>query len=122
MRKLAVEMGKKVEELLQPVKLTVAGQPVKLGCILCEDGWSDQYYLKPIDIYQQHSPVDLFVNISCSPFTLGKNNKRNRVFSRQAGDTGVPLVYVNNVGIQNNGKTVYAFDGHSTVYDSRGKL
>lgn len=122
LRKLAVEMGKKVEELLQPVKLTVAGQPVKLGCILCEDGWSDQYYLKPIDIYQQHSPVDLFVNISCSPFTLGKNNKRNRVFSRQAGDTGVPLVYVNNVGIQNNGKTVYAFDGHSTVYNSRGQI
>lgn len=122
LRKLAVEMGKKVEELLQPVKLTVAGQPVKLGCILCEDGWSDQYYLKPIYIYQQHSPVDLFVNISCSPFTLGKNNKRNRVFSRQAGDTGVPLVYVNNVGIQNNGKTVYAFDGHSTVYNSRGQI
>lgn len=73
-------MGKKVEELLQPVKLTVAGQTLKLGCLLCEDGWSENYYLKPIDVYQQNGPVDLFINISSSPFTSGKNNKRNRVF------------------------------------------
>ncbi|HPU35670.1 MAG TPA: NAD(+) synthase, partial [Bacillota bacterium] len=122
LRKLAMEMGKKVEELLQPVKLTVAGQTLKLGCLLCEDGWSENYYLKPIDVYQQNGPVDLFINISSSPFTSGKNNKRNRVFSRQALDTGVPLIYVNNVGIQNNGKTVYTYDGNSTVYNSRGQI
>lgn len=122
LRKLALELGNRVDDLLQPVNLNVAGQPLKLGCILCEDGWSEEYAVKPIAVTHRNGPVDLFVNISSSPFTLGKNNKRNRVFSRQVKETGVPLIYVNNVGIQNNGKTVYTFDGRSTVYNGRGEV
>ncbi|KKM09371.1 NAD+ synthetase [Clostridiales bacterium PH28_bin88] len=122
LRKLAQELGKRVEDLLQPVYLEIAGKPVRLGCILCEDGWSDDYSIKPIEAIQRNGPVDLFINISASPFTTGKNNKRNRVFSRQVKDVGVPLIYVNNVGLQNNGKTVYSFDGHSTVYNSMGEI
>ncbi|MFZ5633846.1 MAG: NAD(+) synthase [Bacillota bacterium] len=120
--KLALELGKRVEDLLQPVNLSIAGELVRLGCILCEDGWSDDYAFKPMAAIHRNGPADLFINISSSPFTLGKNNKRNRVFSKQARETGVPLVYVNNVGIQNNGKTVYTFDGCSTVYNSGGNV
>jgi len=120
--KLAQEMRKKTEDLLQPVNLVIGEKPLRLGCILCEDGWSDDYYLKPIAVMAKNGPVDLFINISSSPFTLGKNNKRNRVFSRQGGETGVPLIYVNNTGIQNNGKTIYTFDGSSTVYDGGGRI
>lgn len=122
LHKLAVELGKDIDELLQPVNLNVDGKLVKLGCLLCEDSWSDDYAIKPVAVIQSNSPVDLFVNISASPFTVGKNNKRNRVFSKQAGETGVPLIYVNNTGVQNNGKTVYAFDGYSAVYDKCGKV
>jgi NAD+ synthase (glutamine-hydrolysing) len=122
LRKLALELGSKVGDLLRPVNLEIDGKPFKIGCILCEDGWSDDYNLEPIALISRREPVDLFVNISSSPFTAGKNNKRNRVFSRQVRDTGVPLVYVNNVGIQNNGKTVYTFDGNSTVYSSSGEI
>ncbi|GBF35586.1 NAD synthetase [Desulfocucumis palustris] len=122
LRKLALELGKRVDELLQPVNLEIAGEKISLGCILCEDGWSDDYSVKPIQEICSNGPVDLLVNISSSPFTLGKNNKRNRVFAGQAGKTGVPLVYVNNVGIQNNGKTVYTFDGFSTVYSGKGEV
>lgn len=122
MRQLSREMGRGIEELLRPVNLDIDGKPVRLGCILCEDGWSDDYCLRPIEIINRNGPADLFVNISSSPFTLGKNNKRNRVFSRQVKDAGVPLVYVNNVGIQNNGKTVYTFDGCSTVYSGSGEI
>lgn len=121
LRKLALELGKGAFELLQPVNLTVGGESLKLGCVLCEDGWSDDYSFKPIEVLRRNGPVDLFINISSSPFTRGKNNKRNRVFSRQAGETGVPLIYVNNVGIQNNGKTIYTFDGYSTVYNGKGE-
>lgn len=119
---LALELGQRVEDILQPVALNINGQPVKLGCLLCEDGWSDDYTFKPVAAIQQNGPVDIFINISSSPFTLGKNNKRNRVFSRQARDVNVPLIYVNNVGVQNNGKTVYIFDGFSTVYNARGEI
>jgi NAD+ synthase (glutamine-hydrolysing) len=97
------------------------GRRVRVGSILCEDGWSDEYAVKPMASIKSNGPVDLFVKISSSPFTLGKNDKRNRVFSKQVKETGVPLIYVNNVGIQNNGKTVYTFDGHSTVYNGLGE-
>ena len=121
LRKLAQELQQPVGSLLQPLTVSIAGEDLRLGCILCEDGWSEDYGVKPANELQRNGPVDLFINISSSPFTLGKNNKRHRVFSRQAQDTGVPLLYVNNVGIQNNGKTVYTFDGCSTAYDQQGK-
>ncbi|VBB08668.1 nad(+) synthetase [Lucifera butyrica] len=122
LRKLAVELGTSIENLIQPVHLTLNGIAMKLGCLLCEDGWSDDYAVKPISVLQAQGGVDLYINISSSPFTLGKNNKRNRVFSKEAKDAGVPLLYVNNTGIQNNGKTLYTFDGSSTLYNSRGEI
>ena len=122
LRKLALELGKRAEELLQPVHVRAGGETLSLGCVLCEDGWSDDYALEPIAATRRNGPVHLFVNISASPFTMGKNDKRNRVFSKQVRAAGVPLIYVNNVGIQNNGKTVYTFDGSSTVYNGNGGI
>ena len=122
LRKLATERGENVNQLLQPVNLTLDHKTLKLGCILCEDGWSDEYATKPTHAIHQNGPVDLFINISSSPYTLGKNNKRNRVFSKQAQTVNKPLIYVNNTGIQNNGKTVYTFDGLSTVYNHNGEI
>lgn len=121
LRKLAQELRKPVEELLQPVSVFINGSNYKLGCLLCEDGWSDDYNVKPVSALQKNGPVDLFINLSCSPFTLGKNDKRHRVFSRTACEANVPLIYVNNVGIQNNGKTLYTFDGCSTAYGCNGE-
>lgn len=122
LRKLALELGKTPGELLQPVTLDLNGERIKLGCILCEDGWSDDYSIRPIAEIHRNGPAQLYVNISSSPYTIGKNNKRNRVFSKQVRETGAPLIYVNNVGIQNNGKTVYTFDGCSTVYNNKGEV
>lgn len=122
LRKLATELGENVNELLQPVNLNLGNKQLKLGCILCEDGWCDAYATKPTAAIHQNGPADLFINISSSPYTIGKNNKRNRVFSAQAQTLNRPLLYVNNTGIQNNGKTVYTFDGLSTVYNSKGEI
>lgn len=119
---LALELNTPVKELLQPIEVNLQNTSYHLGCLLCEDGWSDDYALKPMALTQDNGPLDLFINISSSPFTLGKNNKRNRVFSRQAKELGVPLIYVNNVGMQNNGKTVYTFDGCSTIYNAKGEV
>ena len=122
LRKLAIELEVNVNQLLQPVTINIANKHFKLGCLLCEDGWSDDYVVKPITALQQNGPVDLFVNISSSPYTIGKNNKRNRTFSAQVKKVNTPLVYVNNIGIQNNGKTIYTFDGCSTVYNHQGEI
>lgn len=119
LRQLAEELHTTAEKLLSPLKLTLKGRSYSIGAFLCEDGWSDDYNLAPVEILRSKG-VDMLVDISSSPYTLGKNGKRHRVFGRLAKEAGVPLFYVNNVGIQNNGKTVYTFDGSSTLYNSQG--
>lgn len=121
LQKLAIEQDCAAASLLTPVQVPFGTRTVSFGCMLCEDGWSDHYHVQPMEILARQKP-DLLVNISCSPFTLGKNLKRNRLFSQQVRKASVPLIYVNNVGLQNNGKTVYTFDGYSTVYNKRGEI
>ena len=120
LQQLAIEEGRTPAELIAPVSLTVRGKNYHIGCLLCEDGWSDNYALEPLQILKEKASIDMFVNISASPYTLGKNDKRHRVFGQQAKDAGVPLFYVNAIGLQNNGKTVYTFDGASTAYNDKG--
>ena len=91
-----------------------------IGFLLCEDGWDTDYTFSPIEILAPK--CDMVVNISCSPFTMGKNYKRNRIFSEKARQHKTVIIYVNNVGIQNNGKTVYTFDGSSCAYDKEGNV
>lgn len=99
----------------------VTSKGISIGGMLCEDGWDDDYESpKPFSVLAQKS--DLIVNISCSPYTNGKNSKRNRIFSRHAREAGIPMLYVNNTGIQNNGKTIYTFDGSSCMYDKLGNM
>lgn len=122
LQQLALEQGKNPADLIAPVTLTLQGKTYHAGCLLCEDGWSDNYALEPLQILQDKGQIDFFVNISASPYTLGKNNKRNRVFGQQAKEAGKPLFYVNAIGLQNNGKTVYTFDGASTAYNEQGAV
>ena len=122
LQKLARELGTTPEQLLSPVTLKINGTQHRIGCLLCEDGWSDNYELEPFDTLCRHHKLDFFVNISASPYTLGKNEKRNRVFGAQARKVGAPLFYVNAIGLQNNGKTIYTFDGSSTAYAADGTI
>ena len=89
---------------------------LKFQCIICEDGWDNDYEIKPLE----HLNADCIINLSCSPFTIGKSNKRNRVFSGKSKKLNTPIIYVNNVGIQNNTKTMYSFDGDSCIYFPNG--
>ena len=91
---------------------------IKVAVGICEDFWDADYSFSPVEPLARNS--DIIVNISCSPYTQGKNDKRNRVFSKHAKKYGRVMVYVNNVGCQNNGKTIYAFDGNSCIYDRNG--
>ena len=122
LQKLARELGVTTKDLISPVRFSMHDREYAVGCLLCEDGWSDDYGLSPVKILCEKGRPDFFVNISSSPYTLGKDDKRRRVFSRLAAESGAPLLYVNNVGIQNNGKTVYTFDGSNAAYDAHGVL
>lgn len=120
LRKLAQEKSVSVESLLEPVEISVESGSYKLGIQLCEDGWDRDYSTKPTQVLVSKGAEFVF-NLSASPFTKGKAAKRDRVFSEQAQSLGCTVVYVNQVGVQNNGKTFYVFDGDSSVWSANGK-
>ncbi|MDB5104974.1 MAG: nadE [Fibrobacteres bacterium] len=120
-RKIALESGKPLESLLEPMVLDLGGRACRAGILICEDAWEDDYAHKPLAILGGKG-CDFLLNLSSSPFTAGKNEKRNRVFSYKVRNLGIPLFYVNCVSLQNNGKTVFTFDGRSTAYAADGRI
>lgn len=111
-----------LKEYFNPVEININGEKINLGLTICEDAWSSNYNLSPIDILNESGNVDVFINISSSPYTLIKDTKRHKMYSDISKKYNKPLIYVNNVGIQNNGKTVYTFDGGSSAYDNNGNI
>lgn len=109
-----------IKKYFNPVEININGEKINLGLTICEDAWSSNYNLSPIDILNEKT--DLFINISSSPYTLIKDTKRHKMYSDISKKYNKPLIYVNNVGIQNNGKTVYTFDGGSSAYDNKGNI
>ena len=89
---------------------------------ICEDGWDDHYDTK-IDASDAdgHRAAMIF-NLSCSPYTAGKENRRHRQFQAHAKNQDIPVFYVNCVGSQNIGKTVFVFDGGSAAYVPNGPV
>ena len=121
LQKLCAEENYCVADALQPIEITIRGEKLRIGLMLCEDGWTENYHLNVPQTLAENG-AQILCNLSCSPYTLGKNRKRNRLFSAQARAAGVPLIYCNNVGIQNNGKNIFTYDGCSSVYDDAGNL
>jgi len=119
--KLSIEKGVPLESLLQPFPLDIKGETVKLGAIMCEDMWSDDYLVSPTH-FLVNNGAEIIANLSCSPWTWRKNDKRHRVVRSLLKKDPVPFIYCNNVGTQNNGKTIFLFDGNSTIYNSEGTL
>lgn len=121
MIKLANESGRKIEDLLKPFPLEIGGKKVMIGAILCEDMWCEDYNINPTKTLINNG-AEAIVNLSSSPWTWRKNDKRHRVVESILKKDNTPFVYVNNVGIQNNGKNIFLFDGGSTVYNPDGSL
>ena len=96
-----------------------------LGISICEDIWNDEeFWTRPL---YEKDPIedlvsngaDVIINISSSPFAVGKHDKiRLRMFIHDAVKYKVPFVYVNQVG----GNDDLVFDGNSTVINAEGKL
>jgi NAD+ synthetase len=96
---------------------------LRIGVTICEDIWSEDYLPRPL--YRRdpgeelrRQGVDLVVNLSASPFHLGKSGERRGLLSRVAKGAGVPLVYCNYVG----GNDQIIFDGHSMAVSAEGAV
>jgi NAD+ synthase (glutamine-hydrolysing) len=94
------------------------------GLSICEDLWNDErliprrlYHRNPIaDLH--HAGAQLMINTSASPFVVGKHDFRLSLFASQVRQYGQPLVYVNQVG----GNDELVFDGNSVVFDAAGNV
>ena len=111
------------EDFLSPLHLTFKnGDELIIGPLICEDSWDENYAVKPMSYLNDSYDIDLYVNISNSPFTLGKPERRHRLFGHSLNRFKKPAVYVNCTGVQNNGKNIYTFDGSAAAYNNDGSL
>ncbi|MBO4400213.1 MAG: NAD(+) synthase [Selenomonadaceae bacterium] len=65
--------------------------------------------------------VQLCFMLDGTPYASG-NAERYNFCAARAIDAKCPLVYVNAVGVQNNGKNIFPFDGESRIYNRDGKV
>ncbi len=86
----------------------------KIGINICEDIWFDEGPTEE----QVAKGANFIINISASPFYAGKREIRRNILSQKARKNGVPIVYVNMVG----GQDEMIFDGSSYVIDREGRL
>ncbi len=119
--KEALESNRTMEQVLQPFEVEIGGVKHRLGLMLCEDMWSDDYNINPSRILVNNG-AEILINISCSPWTARKNDKRHRVIKGLVAELKVPFLYCNNTGIQNNGKNIFLFDGNTSAYNSQGNV
>ncbi|HEY2998716.1 MAG TPA: NAD+ synthase, partial [Acidimicrobiales bacterium] len=87
---------------------------VRVGVSICEDAFSPN---GPIAA-QAAGGAELVVNINASPYYANRLAERERMLATRASDAACALVYVNQVG----GQDELVFDGASMVFDSHGEL
>src|SRR6185436_10286609 len=97
---------------------------VRLGVTVCEEIWNDATFW-PQRLYARDpiaeladAGADVFVNISSSPFTMGKAALRREMIRQHAIRHRRPFLYLNTTG----GNDELIFDGHSTAFDADGTL
>ncbi|MGK0405194.1 MAG: NAD+ synthase (glutamine-hydrolyzing) [Oleispira sp.] len=85
----------------------------KVGLTICEDIWHEH----PI-AESKAAGAELMVNINASPFHAGKLQQRHELLSDHAKNHQLPIVYVNQVG----GQDELVFDGASFVVNAKGEV
>ena len=105
----------------QPGSIELAG--ARIGVTVCEDIWDAVslgrrlYGQDPIERLKAHG-AELIVNMAASPYQMAKAELREDLFKRQAARSGATIVYVNQVG----GNDELVFDGASCVFSPDGEV
>jgi NAD+ synthetase len=86
---------------------------VRFGLTICEDVWTPK-----APAMAKAAGAQVILSINASPYHKKKQASRHEVFREWIRDTGLPMVYVNLVG----GQDELVFDGASCVLDARGEV
>jgi NAD+ synthetase len=99
-------------------------QSLKIGITICEDFWNDQnfwgqrnYPLDPLEELAKEK-VDLIVNLAASPYTVAKQQFREKLLAHGARRCHCPIFYANQVG----GNDDLIFDGYSVLIATDGSV
>lgn len=113
---------KKIEDLFQPFPIMIKGKPVMLGVMICEDMWYHKGYpTNPTENLIKNGS-EILANISRSPFSWRKDDKRHRVVEHLLEKNPSYFIYNNGVGVEDNGKGIFLFDGKTTFYNKDGSI
>lgn len=83
----------------------------RVAFTICEDMWE----LAPI-VQAREAGAQLLININASPFHINKLEERQQLLQQRASEGGVPVIYVNLVG----GQDELVFDGGSMAVNADG--
>ncbi len=89
-------------------------EDVGIGISICEDIWIED----GPSLQQVENGASLIININASPYDQNKTNLRKELVVNQAKKLGVPIIYLNMVG----GQDELVFDGGSFVVDGEGEI
>lgn len=93
--------------------LVIEHRGARLGILICEDLWEG----RPVR-QAREAGADILVTLNASPYHQNKPAERLALFAERAREAECPLVYVNQIG----GQDELVFDGGSLVVDAKGEL
>lgn len=101
------------------------GSSLRVGVTICEDIWNDEkfwgkrsYADDPVAELAASHQIDLILNLSASPYAVGKQKLREAMLSHSAIMHNLPLLYANQVGANDE----LIFDGRSMGFNRHGKI
>ncbi|MDR1041928.1 MAG: NAD+ synthase [Deltaproteobacteria bacterium] len=102
--------------------LVIVKEGTRLAVTVCEDVWNDEAYW-PAPLYRAdpldgHPPFDALVNLSASPFSVGKQRLREDMLSALSARRGAWILYVNQTGANDE----LIFDGRSSLFGPDGRM
>ncbi len=110
------------EESVSIIHKKIKNKTYKLGITICEDLWVNEniegrgiHKKNPISDFKSKK-LDILLNLSASPYTFKKSKLRNKISSFAAKYLQVPLIYINQVGANDD----LIFDGNSFIINKNG--
>ncbi|GHD55317.1 NAD+ synthase [Jeongeupia chitinilytica] len=85
----------------------------RVGVVICEDVWD----VEPAAAARDEG-AELLVVLNASPYHKAKQDKRHEIVRQRVDENGIPVVYVNMVG----GQDELVFDGHSFAMNRAGDV